>query len=141
MAQSLIMTGAQVKVYINGKLWKECQSVNYTIDYGQESIFGVDSWAPQEISPGRVTVQGSLSGIYINASGGLQGNDITPRITQILYQPYISLRLKDRKVDKDIFFCPQIVITSESTTVGAKGTVKVNFSFRGIIPYSAIDLA
>lgn len=140
MAQTVILNGAQIKVYINGKVWKQCQSITYTIDYGLESIYGVDSAFPQEISPGRITVQGALSGVYTNGDGGLQGAEITPRIIQVLYQPYISLRIKDRKTDKDIFFCPQIIVSNENTSVNAKGTVKVSFNFRGIIPYSAEDL-
>lgn len=140
MAQSVVLAGAMVKVYFGGTLLNECQSISYAIDYGEEPIFGIDSAFPQEIASGRVTIQGSCTIVYVQGNDGLQGKEITPRVNQILYTPYISLRVKDRKADSDLFFCPQVKITNESTTINAKGTVKVTFNFRGIIPYSSVDL-
>lgn len=141
MAQTVTLSGAQVRAYFGGTLLKELQNITYTINYGETQIFGIDSPFPQEIATTQITVQGSASMIYVQAGGGLQSKDIRSRIHEVLYAPYISLRIKDRKNAIDLFFCPQIKVTQETMTIGAKGTVKVNFNFTGIIPYSSEDLA
>lgn len=141
MAQSVVLAGSQVKVYFGGTLLKEIQSINYTINYGEDETYGIDSAFPQEIATTKISVKGNASIVYIQASGGLQGKEIRSRIDQVLYAPYISLRIKDRKNDLDIFFCPQVKVTQETLSIGAKGTVKITLSFSGIIPYSSEDLA
>ena len=140
MSQSVVLTGAQCKVYFGGKLYEGVQSINYTIDYGEEPIYGIDSQFPQEIANTRVSVQGSVNGLRIKLTGGLMGYDMRTKISQILWGPYVSLRIKDRHSDQDIFFCPQVKITSENVQIAAKGVVKLNFNFKGIIPYNALDM-
>lgn len=140
MSQSVVLKGAEVKIYVAGKLYREAQSIQYTIDYGEQEIFGIDSLHPQEIAPGRVSVQGSVSGLVIKNLGGLQGYDLRSKISEILHSPYTSLRLKDRHSDSDIFWLPQMRVVNEQVSIQAKGVVKISFQFKGIIPYNPLDL-
>ena len=140
MSQSVVLKGAEVKVYVAGKLFAEVQSIQYTIDYGEQEIFGIDSAFAQEIAPGRVSVQGTVSGLVIKTVGGLQAYDLRTKINDILHGPYVSLRLKDRHSDKDLFWLPQMKVVNESVSIQAKGVVKLTFSFKGIIPYQPIDM-
>lgn len=140
MSQSVVLKGAEVKCYVSNKLYAEVQSVQYTIDYGETEIFGIDSPFAQEIAPGRVSVSGSVTGLVIKNLGGLQSYDLRAKINEILHAPYTSLRLKDRHSDKDIFSLPQMKVVSEQVSIQAKGVVKVSFSFKGIIPYNPLDL-
>lgn len=141
MAQSVTLKGAEIKVFISGKLYPEVQSITYTIDYDEEEIFGIDSQFPQEIAGNRVKVSGRISGIRIKYSGGLQGSAARVLIKDVLKSPYTSLRIQDRYSNKDIFFLPQMKVTSETLEVAAKGIAKLSFSFKGIIPYQEIDMA
>lgn len=141
MSQSVTLKGAEVKMYVSGKLYAEVQSIQYTIDYAEQEIYGIDSQFPQEIASGRVSVQGSVSGLVIKNLGGLQAYDLRSKITEILYGPYTSLRLKDRHSDKDLFWLPQMKVVSEQTSIQAKGVVKISFTFKGIIPYNPLDLS
>jgi hypothetical protein len=140
VAQSVVLTGAQVKVYVGGKLYAEVQSIQYTIDYAEQEIYGIDSSFPQEIAPGRVSVQGSVSGLMIKMVGGLQAYDLRSKINEILHAPYVSLRIKDRHSDSDIFWLPQMKVVNEQVSIQAKGTVKISFQFKGIIPMNPLDL-
>jgi hypothetical protein len=140
VAQSAVLSGAQVKCYIGGNLYSEVQSINYSIDFGQDAIYGVDSFLPQEVRPTRITISGTLQAIYVGASGGPQGKDARAKINEVLYQPYVALRIKDAKNEEDLIFIPQCMISQESYSISAKGTVKVSLSFRGIIPYTGFDL-
>lgn len=141
MSQAVTLKGAEVKVYVAGKLYPEVQSIQYSIDYGETEIFGIDSVFPQEIAPGRISVQGSVQGLVIKTVGGLQAYDLRTKIQEVLFGPYISLRLKDRHSNSDIFWLPQMKVTNESVSIQAKGVVKLSFTFKGIIPYNPLDMA
>ena len=140
MSQSVTLKGAEIKLYISGKLYQEVQNIQYTIDYGEQEIYGIDSQFPQEIAPTRLSVQGTVSGIRVKLSGGLQGHEARTKINQILYAPYTSLRIKDRHSDIDLLWIPQMKVTNETVQIPAKGIVRLNFTFKGIIPYNPLDL-
>ena len=141
MGQSVTLKGAEVKLYISGKLYPEVQSLTYTIDYGEDEIYGIDSIFPQEICTTRTSVSGTISGIRVKFSGGLQGADARTKINEVLFAPYTSLRIKDRHSDIDIFWLPQMKVTRETFQVSTKGVAKLSFSFKGIVPYNALDMS
>lgn len=138
MAQSTVLTGAQCKVYVAGVLYP-ATSIQYTIDYGEQEIFGIDLVHPQEIATTRITVQGSISGFRVQLSGGIQGTGIRSKINDVLYAPYVSLRIQDRKNEVDILFVNNIKVTSESLSINSKSTAMVDFSFKGILPLGPLD--
>lgn len=140
MAQSVVLKGAEVKVYVSGKLYSEVQGIQYTIDYGEQEIYGIDSQFPQEIAPTRISVQGSVQGLVIKTVGGLQAYDLRTKISEVLFGPYTSLRIKDRHSDSDLFWLPQMKVTNEQISIQAKGVVKISFQFKGIIPYNPLDI-
>ena len=140
MSQSVVLKGAECKVFIGGKLYGEVQQISYTIDYGEQEIYGIDSIFPQEIATTRISVQGNISGVRVKLSGGLQGKDALTKINQKLFAPYVSVEIRERQSDTKIIFIPQCKITAETLQVAAKGVVKLNFSFKGIIPYNPLDM-
>lgn len=140
MAKLVTLRGADVKLYLAGKLYAEVQGINYTIDYGVDEIRGIDSQFAQELVPTRISVQGTVSGLYIKLVGGLQAYNARPGITDLLSSPYFSIRIKDRSSDTDVIWIPQAMVVSESVSIPSKGTVKINFTFKGIIPYQPLDL-
>lgn len=141
MAQSMVMRGADIKLYLGGKLYPCTQDIRYTIDYGEQEIYGIDSAFPMEIAVTRVSVQGTVSGVRLKTVGGLQGYDLRTKIQDLLHAPYISLRIQDRHTDSNILWVPQVKVTNEQMQVRAKGIVQVTFQFKGIIPYNELDLA
>lgn len=140
MSNSTVLAGANCKIYLGGNLYPEAQQVTYTIDYGEQEIFGIDSPYSQEIATTRMSVQGNVQGLRLKLSGGLQGKDIITKINQKLFAPYISFEVRDRQSDTKIIFVPQCKITTQNVQIGAKGIVKLNFSFKGIIPYEPLDM-
>jgi len=140
MSQSVVLAGANCKLFIGGKLYPEVQQISYTIDYGESETYGIDSPFAQEISTDRISVQGSISGLRLKLSGGLQGKDATTKINQRLIAPYVSIEIRDRQSDTKLIFIPQCKVTNENVQISAKGIVKLNFNFKGIIPYNALDM-
>lgn len=139
MARSILLTGANIKFYVNNTLYKVVQSVSLNVDYGETEIYGIDAAYPQEIAPGRVTVRGNVNGLRIKYSGGLQAANLRPIFTDIAASPYISIRIQDRYSGEDILFIPNAKVSSESHSIEAKRTYKLNFSFVGQIPLFALD--
>lgn len=139
--QSLILTGAHIKIYINNKPYKEVQSFSLDVDYGEQEIYGIDSPWPQEIASNRVTVRGSISGLRVKYSGGIQASNARPLFTEIAASPYISIRVTDRQSGEDIVYIPMAKVTREKHTAAVKGTYKLSFDFSGAIPFFALDRA
>jgi len=139
MSKSIVLRGADIKLYINGKLYKEVQQISYTINKGKTAIYGIDQVFPQEIPPTKVSVKGSVTGIRIRYSGGLQGRGITALIKDVLNEPYISLRITDRSTGEDILYVPSTTYDDESFNVVAKGIARVSFKFEGLVPFNPLD--
>lgn len=134
------LTGADIKVYIGGTHYKECQSVSINVDYGEESTYGVDSPFPQEIATTRIITGGSITGIRLKASAGLQGAGARPRILESLYAPYTSIKVVDRSTGFVLFYIPNAKVSSETISIMTKGVVRVSFNFKGIVPLNELDV-
>lgn len=139
MSKSVVVKGADVRVYFGGTLYP-IQSITWTINHGENEIYGIDSPYPQEIGTGQVSVTGSITGISIKNTGDAQGYGLRPKINEILHGSYISIRVQEREFEKTMLWIPQAKIVSESYVINNKSTAKVNMSFRGIIPYNMLDL-
>lgn len=139
MAQSLILSGANIKLYVNNQPYKEVQSVSFDIDYGEMEIYGIDAAYAQEIAPTKVAVKGSVRGLRVKLSGGLQTKNMRTLFTDIAASPYISIRITDRYSGEDILYIPNAKVTRENHTAVIKSTYKMNFDFVGQIPLMALD--
>jgi len=139
MASQRTIAGAHVKLYINGSVYSEVRQISYTIDYGEEPIYGIDSVFPQEIKITRISIQGTVSGLRLANSNGLQSKNLRPGIRDSMFAPYISIRLFDRRTGEDIIFIPHARITNEKVDVSAKGIMTSTFSFTGLQPQQPLD--
>lgn len=136
---SKVISGALLKVFINEVLYAEVNSVSYTIDYGTTQIYGIDSPFAQEIAPTRYSVSGSISGLRLKLSGGLQGYAAVFRYDDLLSSPYVSIRLQERSQQEDILYIPNAMVGSQSLQAGAKGTALLSFNFTGLIGLEPLD--
>lgn len=139
MAVPLILTGPNIQVYINNKLYKSIQSISFTIDYGETEIYGIDTPYAQEIASNKITVKGQVTGMRVKMSGGLQAVSMRPLFMDTAASPYVSFRIHDRVTSEDIIFIPNCKITQESHSIAIKSTYKLNFNFSGQIPLMALD--
>lgn len=137
--QSQTLTGALVKIYINGKPYGPAQSIDLSSDFGQTGIYGIDSLFVQEISPTRAVVAGTVSGLRIKSSGGLEALGIAPTLDRVLEFPYISIRIQDRQSKEDIWYIQAAQVTNQRFSASSKGVAKVTFSFLGVAALSPLD--
>lgn len=139
MAVPIILTGAHIKLYINNQVYKTVQSVSLTVDWGETEVRGIDVGYAQEIAPGIVSVRGSVQGLRVKNSGGLQASQMRPLLVDLMASPYISIRIQDRSTGEDIVFIPQAKVSSENHIMATKSTYKLNFNFIGQVPLFALD--
>lgn len=139
MAQSLVLTGANIKLYINNKVYNTVQSISLNVDYGETEIYGIDAAYAQEIASTKVNVRGSVQGIRLKLSGGLQASNLRPLFKDLAAAPYVSIRITSRYDGEDIIFIQNAKVTRETHQIGTKSTYKVNFDFIGQIPLWALD--
>lgn len=135
----VVITGAHIEIFWNNQQYKEVADVSFTVDYGEEEIYGVDSVYPQEIAGGRVTVSGNINGFRLKMSNGLQAKTLRSLFNDVSASPYVSLRISDRATSEDLIFIPQCKISSETYSIPSRGTVKLNFSFKGLVPFFPLD--
>ena len=121
MGQSVVLAGANCKLFIGGQLYPEVQSIAYTLDYGEKEIYGIDSIFAQEIATSRISVQGTVTGLRLKLSGGLQGKDAITKINQKIFAPYVTIEVRTRQSETKLILIPQCKIVSESYQISAKG--------------------
>ena len=139
MSIPVILTGPMIKLYLNNKLYKECQSVTLNVDYDEKAIHGIDSPYAQEIASNKISVSGNVNGLRVKQSGGLQAAELRPLFVDAVAAPYISIRIQDRATGEDIVFIPNAKVANEGHIAAVKGTYKLNFSFIGQIPLFSLD--
>lgn len=139
MAQSLVLTGANIVLYVNNIKYKTVQSISLNVDYGESSIYGIDAAYPQEIASTKVIVSGSVQGIRLKLSGGLQAVNLRPLFKDLAAAPYVSIRIQSRADGEDIIFIQNAKVTRETHQMSTKSTYKLNFDFIGQIPLWALD--
>jgi len=139
MAVPVTITGAQISIFWNNTQYKEIADITFTVSYGEEEVYGIDSQYPQEILGGKISISGNVTGFRLKNNGGLQAKNLRPLFTDVSAAPYVSLRVSDRSTSEDIIFIPQCKITEESHTIPSKGVYKLNFSFKGMVPLFALD--
>src|SRR4051812_13254009 len=110
---ALVLSGANIRLYINNKLFNTVQSINVQVDYGENEVYGIDSPWAQEIAPTKAMVRGSIACIRVKNSGGLQASKLRPLFSDFAASPYISIRINDRSTNEDILFIPNAKVTKE----------------------------
>jgi hypothetical protein len=136
---SLSLVGADIVLYINNAPYKITQSVMLDIDYGEDGIFGIDSPWAQEIAGTRALVKGSVKGLRVKNSGGLQASNMRPLFTDLAASPYVSIRIQDRSTGEDIALITNAKVSKETHTAAIKGVYKLDFDFVGQMVLMSLD--
>lgn len=139
---NLVIAGPECRLYLNNKVYSVAQDVSLDVDTGEYSIFGINSPYVQEIAGGgQINIKGSVKGIRIKNSGGLQGSNAIPLFFNVAASSYISLRLESRSTGETIWSIPRAKIGKISEGVKIKGVYHFSFDFVGQILYWPLDLS
>ena len=142
MPNSLIVTGALARLWVNNKIYTVTQSVSVNIQTGEYEIYGINSPYPQEIAGGgQISAKGSVRGVRVKQSGGVQGANLRPLFSDVAASNYASLRLEDRSTSETIWSIPHAKIYNIQESVATRGIYTINFDFVGQILYWPLDLS
>lgn len=123
------LTGANLSIYINGKLFGICESFSYTIDTGRKEIRGIDSLFPFELAPTQVAVTGQMSVFRTANTAGLEGLGIAARDFVLPRERYFSITVIDRSTDSTPFKTDMAAVRHQNWDVAAQGLMRGTFSF------------
>ncbi len=140
--QTLTVSAALCRLYINNKIYAVTQDVSVTNDIGAYSIYGINSPYAQEIATGGQTVvRGSAGVIRTKNSGGLQATNAVQLFSNLGATNYTALRLEDRSTGETLWSIPKAQISNIRETVSKKGLYNISFDFIGQILYYPLDLS
>lgn len=129
---SLIIAGAHVLCYINGRLYSQVSGLQWDSGTPKKEIYGIDSPEPFELAPTVGRLSGRLSLFRVVGDGGLQGPGIASRYIDLPAQKYFRLQLVERRGSTVIFEAEFCTVESESWSVPAKGLVTGTMNFKAI---------
>ncbi len=141
MPSALTVSGGSCRLYVNNVIYTVTQEVSVNIQTGEYEIYGIGSPYPQEVAGGgQISVKGSVRGIRIKQSGGVQGVNLRPLFSDVVASNYVSLRLDDRQTAETYWSIPKAKIFNVQETVATRGIYHVSFEFTGQILYWPLDL-
>ena len=130
-----IIRGMDSIVYVNGRVWAVVTGYEWTADYGEHEIVGIDVPRPQEIAPGQATVAGTLEVLRHRNTGAAEGQGLVPMETgagELTRGRYFFLQIVDRMSDTVILQIPKAKLTSQSWSTKARGVTQGTINFKGI---------
>lgn len=131
MAQTKSLKGADIKVYVNGKLYPVVVSIRWAASSGRQAIACIDRSTPVELASGGTSIKGTLEILRLRNSGGIQGSGIAAPEDKVLLERYWSLTVIDRLSDSVILQIDEASVVDENWSVG-RGLISGSFSFEGI---------
>ncbi|WNM70276.1 hypothetical protein [Myxococcus phage Mx1] len=132
MATPKTLRGADLQVYINGRLFAVCTGIRWQADPGRHPIFGIDKYTPFELAPGPSTIRGNIDCLRQRRDGGLEGRGVAAPEHLLLLEKYFSLAVVDRSTDTVILAIEEAAAATQSWQVNAKGDLTGSFSFEGL---------
>jgi hypothetical protein len=140
--QSIIVTAALCRFYINGKIYGVTQDVSVNVDVGAYPVYGINSPYPQEIATGgQNSVKGTAHVVRTRNSGGLQATGAVQLFSNLGSTNYSSLRLEDRSTGETLWSIPKAQILNIKESVSKKGLYNISFDFIGQILFYPLDLS
>ena len=132
MAGGVIVAGANVIVYINGKPYGRCIDFRPTIATPSKEIGGIDVTDLVELAP---TVQRTSFTMTIwrtKGDGGIEGMGITPTSSELSRGKYFSVMLLERVTDTVLFEARYCKVESQSWGYATKSLVQGTVSCKAL---------
>lgn len=126
------LRGADIKVYINGRLFKPVVSFAFSLSSGHHAISGIDNMAPFELAPGPTRIKGNMDLLRARMDGGLEGQGVAATHNNILLEKYFTLALIDRVSDSVILYVEDCVIVDQNWNIQSRNIITGQASFEGI---------
>jgi len=129
----LLQTGAGVRLIINQSIVGFATGITFTRSTSSKFIFEIDNPYPREIAKTSYSVQGTLTGIRIRDSGGLDGAGIMDESSPSAFfnSKYCTIEVVDRVTNKHMFTIRNVVFDQDSWSIQAKQIIGFTANFKG----------
>lgn len=132
MGQMRTLRGADIQVYVNGKLFAVATGVRWQSDSGRHAIYGIDQITPFELAPGQSHITGAIECVRHRQDGGLEGRGVTAPESKTMLEKYFGLAVVDRSTDTVILAIESAAVSTQNWQVSAKGELTGTFNFEGL---------
>lgn len=129
---ALTIVGAQVIVYINGRVYGQAESFEWESLTPKKPIFGIDSPDPFELAPTTTQCRGTLGAVRTHGDGGFQGAGVIAAYPDLTREKYFTLVLVDRVTKTILFEAALCSASMEKWRVAPKNIMRGTMSFEGI---------
>jgi len=130
--RSLLLTGAQVIMYVNGVRFGRVSSFNWQSETPRKMIYAVDSVTPFELGTTVNAITGSMTVYRLSQDGGAEGAGMVAPVTDLSREKYFSMLLVDQTSGAVIFQADQCSVESQSWTARIHSYVEGQIAFRAL---------
>lgn len=132
--QQNLQHGAGIKLNINGSLIGFATGINYSRTTASKYIYEIDNPFPVEIAQTTYGVSGTLTGLRIRDSGGLDGYGImdVSSISSYFNFKYATIEIVDRVSGKTLANIQKVVFDNDSWSVQNKNVITFSANFKGV---------
>lgn len=132
MPASLLVTGARVFLYLNGRKIGRATAFGWRSITPRKAIYGLDSSEPYELAPTTTKMQGTVSLLRSAGDGGVEGMGIAGQYEDLSREKYATILLLERKTGLVLFRADECSVTDQQWNVAAKAKLEGGFSFEGL---------
>lgn len=131
--QQVLQTGAGVVIRANNtSILGFATGLTFTRTLSIKAVHGVDSFQPSELIPSSYQINGTLTGIRIRDSGGLDGTGLmnASTVNSIFNQQYVVLEIVDRLTGVTIYKFIDTLFDSDSWSIQNKQVISFSANFK-----------
>lgn len=126
------LTGANLKIYINGVPFGIATRVSWSINPNRRPIYGLDKSTPFELAPSTQSITGTMSVLRLRKDGGLIGRGIVASDRNLEREKYINIVIVDKATDSIVLKIDDAAVGNQNWEVGAKGILEGSFEWEGL---------
>lgn len=133
MALQNLITGASLVLYINGIVVGFATGITFTRSQAIKSIYELDNPYVAEMMPTQYSIDGTLNGLRIRQSSGIDTNGIMDlsSVSMFFDQKYVNIELLDRLTGVRIYSIQRCIFSTDSWSIQNRGILSFSASFRG----------
>ena len=130
--RSLLLTGAQVVLYVNGVRFGRVTGFSWTSDTPRKKVYAVDSVVPFELATTISSISGSLNVLRMSQDGAAEGAGMVAPIQDLSREKYFRLLLVDITSGSVLFQADQCSVETQSWTARTRSLMEGHIAFSAL---------
>lgn len=132
MARSLLLTSAQVVMYVNGVRFGRVSGFSYTSDTPRRKLYAVDALTPFELMPTVSSITGNMTIYRMAGDGAAEGAGMVAPVLDLSREKYFHILLVDITTGFVVFQADFCSLESQSWNVRARSYIEGQITFSAL---------